>query len=59
MSERGSALIWSPFGDEDSAAAIAGQLLDEGLIACANLMPIRSLYISGTASAARAANARR
>ena len=45
MSEQGAALIWSPFGDEDSAAAIASQLLDEGLIACANLMPIRSLYI--------------
>ena len=45
MSEGGAALIWSPFGDEDSAAAIASQLLDEGLIAYANLMPIRSLYI--------------
>lgn len=40
-----SALIWSPFADEDSAAAAARQLLDEGLIACANILPaIRSLY---------------
>jgi periplasmic divalent cation tolerance protein len=41
-----SALIWSPFADEDSAAAAAAQLLDEGLIACANLVPgMRSLYV--------------
>lgn len=43
--EDGAALIWCPFADEDSAALIAGSLLDEGLIACANLVPIRSLYI--------------
>ena len=43
MSE--AALIWCPFPDEDSAAAAAGALLDEGLIACANLLPaMRSLY---------------
>ena len=41
-----AALIWCPFGDEDSAAQVASALLDEGLIACANIMPaIRSLYI--------------
>ena len=41
-----AALIWSPFGDEDSAATVATALLDEGLIACANILPgIRSLYI--------------
>lgn len=40
-----AALIWCPFGDEDSAANVAGQLLDEGLIACANILPaVRSLY---------------
>ena len=40
------ALIWCPFPDEDSAAAAAGTLLDEGLIACANLLPaMRSLYV--------------
>ena len=40
-----SALIWSPFADEASAAAAATQLLDEGLIACANILPpMRSLY---------------
>ena len=40
-----SALIWAPFADEASAAAAAAQLLDEGLIACANILPpVRSLY---------------
>lgn len=45
MTDADAALIWCPFADEDSAAAIAGQLLDEALIACANLLPVRSLYI--------------
>lgn len=41
-----SALIWSPFADEESAAAAASQLLDEGLIACANIVPaMRSLFV--------------
>jgi periplasmic divalent cation tolerance protein len=41
----GPALIWCPFPDPDSAAAAAGTLLDERLIACANLIPaMRSLY---------------
>ena len=40
-----AALVWCPFPDEAEAAAVAGQLLDEGLVACANLMPaMRSLY---------------
>ena len=40
-----SALIWSPFADEESAAAAARQMLDEGLVACANILPpMRSLY---------------
>ena len=44
MSE--AALIWCPFPDEDSAAAVADALLDEGLIACANLLPaMRSLHL--------------
>lgn len=45
MNVAGAALIWCPFEGEESAAAVSGQLLDEGLIACANLMPIRSLYV--------------
>jgi periplasmic divalent cation tolerance protein len=41
----GPALIWCPFADPDSAAQIAGRLLDEGLVACANILPpMRSLY---------------
>ena len=40
-----SALIWCPFADEASAAAAAAQLLDERLIACANILPpMRSIY---------------
>jgi periplasmic divalent cation tolerance protein len=40
-----SALIWCPFADEASAAQAAAQLLDERLIACANIWPpMRSIY---------------
>lgn len=40
-----AALIWCPFADPESAAAAANVLLDEGLVACANLLPaVRSLY---------------
>jgi periplasmic divalent cation tolerance protein len=40
-----TALIWCPFPDESSAAAVAARLLDETLIACANLLgAMRSLY---------------
>ena len=41
-----AALIWSPFESEEGAAAAASQLLDERLIACANILPgVRSLYL--------------
>ncbi len=41
-----AALIWSPFESEDAAAEAASRLLDEGLIACANVIPgLRSLYV--------------
>jgi periplasmic divalent cation tolerance protein len=41
-----AALIWSPFASEGQACAAAGVLLDEGLIACANILPqMRSLYV--------------
>lgn len=40
-----AALIWSTFGDMQSAEAVAGTLLEERLIACANILPtVRSLY---------------
>ena len=40
-----AALIWCPFGDIESAEAVADTLLEERLIACANFLPaIRSLY---------------
>ena len=34
----GAALIWCPFPDADSARAAADALLDDALIACANIM---------------------
>ena len=40
-----AAVIWTAFADEDSAAEVASLLLDEQLVACANLVPgLRSLY---------------
>lgn len=39
-------LIWSAFEDEDSAAEVAAKLLDERLVACANIVPgVRSLFV--------------
>ena len=39
-------LVWCPFPDEDEARRVAGTLLDEGLIACANIVPgMVSLYV--------------
>ncbi|MDJ0978507.1 MAG: divalent-cation tolerance protein CutA [Erythrobacter sp.] len=41
-----AALIYSPLPDAETARAIAGTLLDEGLIACANLLgPIESVFL--------------
>jgi len=41
-----AALIWSPFASEEDAAKAAAQLIDEGMIACANILPgVRSLYV--------------
>lgn len=34
----GAALVWCPFPDGESARAAAGALLDDGLIACANIL---------------------
>jgi periplasmic divalent cation tolerance protein len=34
----GAALIWCPFPDRDTARGIAAQLLDEKLVACANIV---------------------
>ncbi|WP_067732205.1 divalent-cation tolerance protein CutA [Novosphingobium naphthalenivorans] len=36
---KGAALIWCPFPDEDAALAAIHALLDEGLIACGNVLP--------------------
>ncbi|WP_066559241.1 divalent-cation tolerance protein CutA [Croceicoccus bisphenolivorans] len=41
----GAALIWAPFADEASAGQVADMLLDEGLVACCNLIPVKSRYV--------------
>lgn len=39
-------LVWCPFPNEEEARLAAGTLLDEGLIACANIVPgLVSLYV--------------
>lgn len=35
----GAALIWSPFGSTEEARQVAGILLQEKLVACANILP--------------------
>lgn len=41
----GPALVWCPFPDADTARAAAKSLLDERLVACANIFPaIQSLF---------------
>jgi periplasmic divalent cation tolerance protein len=35
-----AALVWCPFPDVDSARTAAATLLSEGLIACANIIPV-------------------
>lgn len=42
----GPALIWCPFPDPAIAATVASALIDEGLIACANMLPdMHSLFV--------------
>lgn len=36
--EDSAALVWCPFPDRDTARAVSGELLGEGLIACANIL---------------------
>lgn len=41
-----AALIYTPLPDAETARDVAGKLLDEGLIACANILgPIESIFI--------------
>jgi periplasmic divalent cation tolerance protein len=35
----GAALIWSPFASIEEATNVAEVLVDEGLVACANILP--------------------
>lgn len=55
MTDPGPALAWCPFPDEDTAAACADTLLEEGLIACANIVPqVQARYVwRGTREIAR------
>lgn len=39
QTEGGAALIWSPFASADDARAVAEAMLEECLIACANILP--------------------
>ncbi|MEM7689490.1 MAG: divalent-cation tolerance protein CutA [Pseudomonadota bacterium] len=46
MAEPRGALIYTPLPDAQSARDIAGALLDEGLIACANILgPVESVFM--------------
>ena len=48
MNPPAPALIWCPFADEGSALPVIDRLLEEGLVACANILPpMRSIYIWG------------
>lgn len=41
----GAALVWCPFPDVAEARSVSTSLLDEGLVACANIIPgMISLY---------------
>ncbi len=54
--DRRAELIWCPFADEDERRGSGRQLLDEGLVACANLRPADALALrTGTANAAKRA----
>lgn len=40
-----AAVIWSPFADEVSAAGVGRQMVEEKLVACANVVgPMRSIF---------------
>ena len=41
-----AALAWCPYPDHDAARAAAKAMLDEGLIACANILPpVQSVFL--------------
>ena len=45
MTSQVAALIWCPFPDEEAAVTAINSLLDEKLVACANMIPaMRSLF---------------
>lgn len=42
----GGALVWCPFPDEDAALAVIDVLLDEALVACANIVSgVLSIFV--------------
>ena len=46
MSGQGAGLVWCPMPDRSTAHSIAARLLEEGLIACANILgEMESLFV--------------
>lgn len=46
MTQARAALIYAPMPDAETARSVAGVLLEEGLIACANILgPMESLFV--------------
>lgn len=42
----GAALVWCPFPDRSVAESVSVEMLDERLVACANILgPVRSLFL--------------
>lgn len=45
MSKAGGALLWCPFGSMDDARDVARQMIEEELVACANILPeVESIF---------------
>ena len=45
MKDASAAMIWCPFPDADTAETVARNLLEENLVACANILPgVSSVY---------------
>ena len=46
MSDLQAALVWCPFPEVEAAREVAGDLLEEKLIACANILPqVESVFV--------------
>ncbi|MEL7199354.1 MAG: divalent-cation tolerance protein CutA [Pseudomonadota bacterium] len=46
MGEANACLIWCPFPDNETARKVAGQLLEDRLVACANILgAVESVFV--------------